>query len=336
MAGTSSPGFHSLDSPRMSWTRWTASTAVHLGLLALVIAVPWTARQAVQMHQVQAVVLVAPAPLKPPPAKLLSKIPPPHIAVQPVIASTPPKPFTPPRLPPLPNVVVHKEVTVAEAPAPAPAPMIAKLDVPQPEIAKPAPPPKPVITGGFGDPNGVAPSPASSRSQMTNLGAFDLSPGSGRGSGTPASGKVVASAGFGNAAAQAGTGGGSNGNGRSVMSDRAIRSAGFADAQSAPASAPLSRPVPAAPVETPVEITFKPKPAYTAEARQQKIEGEVLLEVLFSASGRVEVLRVVRGLGFGLDETARAAAAQIRFQPGTRGGSPVDMKGTVHIVFALS
>jgi TonB family protein len=89
-------------------------------------------------------------------------------------------------------------------------------------------------------------------------------------------------------------------------------------------------------VETPVEITFKPRPAYTPEARENRIEGEVLLEVLFSATGQVHILRVTRGLGFGLDENARNAAAQIRFQPGTRGGSPVDMKGVVHIVFALS
>lgn len=75
---------------------------------------------------------------------------------------------------------------------------------------------------------------------------------------------------------------------------------------------------------------------YTPEAREKRIEGEVLLEILFSADGQIRVLRVARGLGFGLDESARAAASQIRFQPGTRGGSPVDMKGTVHIVFALS
>jgi TonB family protein len=88
--------------------------------------------------------------------------------------------------------------------------------------------------------------------------------------------------------------------------------------------------------ETAVEITYKPKPNYTPEAREKKIEGEVLLEVLFSASGRIEILRVLRGLGYGLDESARSAASQIRFQPGTRGGMPVDMKGTIHIVFAIS
>jgi hypothetical protein len=48
------------------------------------------------------------------------------------------------------------------------------------------------------------------------------------------------------------------------------------------------------------------------------------------------VIRLVRGLGYGLDENARDAASRIRFHPGTRNGAPVDMTGTVHIVFELS
>ena len=49
----------------------------------------------------------------------------------------------------------------------------------------------------------------------------------------------------------------------------------------------------------PVEIMFKPRPAYTEEARRVQIEGEVLLEMLFSASGEVRFVRLVRGLGRG-------------------------------------
>ena len=54
----------------------------------------------------------------------------------------------------------------------------------------------------------------------------------------------------------------------------------------------------------PVEILFKPKPVYTDEARCKKIEGDVLLQVVFTASGEVKVERVVQGLGYGLDESA--------------------------------
>ena len=138
-------------------------------------------------------------------------------------------------------------------------------------------------------------------------------------------------AGFGDSAGAGSSGPGGNG-GRG-----AVRSAGFGEYDTAPAANHAAvAAAPAQPVETPVEITFKPKPAYTAEAREKKIEGEVLLEVIFGATGQIHIQRVMRGLGFGLDERARDAAAQIRFQPGTRAGNPVDMKGIVHIVFALS
>ena len=87
---------------------------------------------------------------------------------------------------------------------------------------------------------------------------------------------------------------------------------------------------------TPVEILFKPRPTYTAEARSLKVEGEVALQVVFLASGTIRVLRVVRGLGHGLDEAAQQAAEQVRFKPATRGGTPVDTSATIRITFELS
>ena len=66
------------------------------------------------------------------------------------------------------------------------------------------------------------------------------------------------------------------------------------------------------------------------------LEGEVSLEVVFSASGSVQVLRVIQGLGHGLDQAAERAATQIRFKPGMRGGSPVDTRATIHITFELT
>ena len=67
-----------------------------------------------------------------------------------------------------------------------------------------------------------------------------------------------------------------------------------------------------------------------------KIEGEVQLEVLFRASGQVDIVRVVRGLGHGLDENAAQAARTIRFLPARREGRPVDSTATVHIMFQLA
>lgn len=95
------------------------------------------------------------------------------------------------------------------------------------------------------------------------------------------------------------------------------------------------RMVSSAPVK-PVEIVFKPKPEYTAEARQAGVEGEVLVEALFSAGGDLRIIRVVHGLGHGLDENALAAARAIRFRPAERAGATIDSTAIVHILFQLA
>jgi len=90
------------------------------------------------------------------------------------------------------------------------------------------------------------------------------------------------------------------------------------------------------PIDRPVEIVFKPTPEYTDEARSARIEGTVSLELEFTAAGDVRVLRIVRGLGHGLDEAAQRAALRIRFKPAQSDAGPVDSRATVHITFRLS
>ena len=85
----------------------------------------------------------------------------------------------------------------------------------------------------------------------------------------------------------------------------------------------------------PVEILSKPVPDYTAEGRELKIDGEVRLEVLFTTSGQAHVIRVIQGLGHGLDEQAVRAAQQIKFKPALHEGQPVDSTAVVHIIFQL-
>ncbi len=85
-----------------------------------------------------------------------------------------------------------------------------------------------------------------------------------------------------------------------------------------------------------ITVLEKPRPVYTEEARRLKIEGEVWLEVLFSASGSVRVIRVVKGLGHGLDENASLAAEKIRFRPALRGNAPVDTVAIARITFQLA
>jgi periplasmic protein TonB len=87
---------------------------------------------------------------------------------------------------------------------------------------------------------------------------------------------------------------------------------------------------------TPVHIMEKPKPAYTTEGRAKKIEGEVLLQVVFTALGKVQVQGVLKGLGYGLDESAENAARQIKFRPAEKNGQPIDSAAVIHIVFELA
>jgi TonB family protein len=89
-------------------------------------------------------------------------------------------------------------------------------------------------------------------------------------------------------------------------------------------------------VTSAVEVLYKPQPAYTEAARQNKIEGAVTLEVLFAAAGDVRILRLLQGLGDGLDENAMRAARQIRFRPAERDGEAVDSVATVQIRFQLA
>jgi TonB family protein len=90
------------------------------------------------------------------------------------------------------------------------------------------------------------------------------------------------------------------------------------------------------PQTTSLEVLSKPAVQYTAAARQQKIQGDVILHVTFTASGQVIVQGVVHGLGYGLDEEARRVAEQIKFRPATRDGRPVDMTTNITITFQLA
>ena len=112
-----------------------------------------------------------------------------------------------------------------------------------------------------------------------------------------------------------------------------MRTAGFDRAASAPVRPSAAA---AAPIDRPVEIVSKPTPEYTDDARNARIEGTVTLDLEFTAAGDVRVLRVVRGLGHGLDEAAERAALRIRFKPAQSDGRAVDSRATVHITFRLS
>jgi TonB family protein len=271
--------------------------------------------------------------------------------------------FTPP-----PQVAeLDPPVEALRLPAPQPKPKIKIDDAPAPEVVIAAkklenlpPVPKPVIprapvktnvfssgssatptialapekvqTGGFGDPHGV-PAKASVGKPITiaQLGSFDMPTGPGSGNGTGgANGArgVVVSSGFGNGVAVSDT--------RPVQR-AVVQQAGFgsADVPAPPTSGPHTAQT-IAPKIVPAEILWKPVPIYTEDARKQKVEGEVLVEAVLEASGKVRVLRVVRGLGHGLDEEAVKEAGQLRFKPALRDGQPSDSTVVLHVVFQIA
>ena len=114
-----------------------------------------------------------------------------------------------------------------------------------------------------------------------------------------------------------------------------IRRGGFSQVRAAKADRTPKPKTPAPPL-TPIRILDKPRPEYTEQARRLRIEGDVLLEVLFKASAQVEVLRIVRGLGWGLDANALRAARQIRFEPARRDGKATDARARITIRFQLA
>ena len=86
---------------------------------------------------------------------------------------------------------------------------------------------------------------------------------------------------------------------------------------------------------SPPAIEREVRPTYTAGALQRRIEGDVVLEVVVLASGAVGEVRVVRGLGHGLDEAAVTAMRRWRFHPARRGGLAVDVVVEVAMEFRL-
>jgi TonB family protein len=252
-------------------------------------------------------------------------------ATQPV--RLPSVPVVAPRLPSLPPPPrPAREVAIAEVPKPvAVAPIAARRVEPVPATLPPAAAPaferplesrapaRPPETGLFERSNGAR---TSQSAAAVTTGGF----GSVASSTTSQAGGAVTTGGFGSVATS--PRGAANGSGD-------VQAAGFDRRASAPAQS--SGPAVPSRIDRPVEIVFKPSPEYTDEARSARIEGTVTLELEFTAAGEVRVLRVVRGLGHGLDEAAERAALRIRFKPAqSSDGRSVDSRATVYITFRLS
>jgi TonB family protein len=75
---------------------------------------------------------------------------------------------------------------------------------------------------------------------------------------------------------------------------------------------------------------------YTDDARTHSIEGTVAVEALMDENGRIQSVRVLKGLGFGLDEAALASVQEWEFSPATRDGTPVSVVAQIDVPFSLA
>lgn len=164
----------------------------------------------------------------------------------------------------------------------------------------------PDLKGPIGDPQGAPAPPSSGPGTVAGIGrgaGTGVGPGSGGGAG-PGSG---GNAGGGDMAFGGGRGPGGSGGVYDMGRDGVGR----------------------------IQILFKEKAKYTEEARQNKIQGTVVLSAVFTSDGQVTSVRVIRGLPDGLTEKAIEAAKKIRFQPATKNGAAVTVRGQLEFTFNL-
>ena len=310
---------------------------------------------------------LGPRPLREPPAPPLTVS---RLYLPPRIA--PAEPRRPPRpiviapavlIPPRPWRARFTLLRRAPAPAPpplpspprreaglAPPPVMAVLVSPAPPLPPPAAgveaPVRKVVTGRFGAPAGLAPQPGKPV-PAPEMGQFAASPAA-----APARSAAgeVRSAGFGTGPAGMGTtvgglsqvqaggfaaanpGGGASSGGPSPS----VALGQFSPARAPAGFSPAPDAAPAGPEFEAPEVLSWPQPIYTAAAAEHRIEGEVVLELRLGAHGQVEVVAVRQSLGYGLDQSAAAAARQLQYRPARRHGQAVDWTVWWHVQFRLA
>ena len=334
--------FGLLPEPERSTGAFVLSAVVNGSIMAGVFILGMMVKHVVIEHHYEQTLLIAPT--TPPP--------PPKIKVAPA-----------PKLPPPPEPPkVKLEAPKIDVPKPKPEPkpiqMEAKLETPVVKAAKPAivlaPQPKAALTAAMpaqsaevkpstapvhlGETFGVTPNPNATR--PATIAAIGNPYGGMQGPAVAPHG-VVGSTGIGDGL-KSGSNAGVVGKVASAGIPGASGTANTSYGKVASAGIPATQTVAVVPkaivqpASTNIELISKPPVRYTAEARQLKVQGDVILRVTFLANGQVSVQSVLRGLGHGLDEEAQRVAQQIRFRPATRDGHPVDMTTNITITFQLA
>jgi len=315
-------------------------------ILGLAIYVGATAKQKIEEHVEQMVLIIPSEPPPPPPEKVKLPDPPkiPDAPKMPEVKLEEPKIFVPKPEPKPDMKPIQMEAKVVMPVIKAPK--FSVVEAPQPKAvlssAMPAQVPQTRVSTvpvHLGQTFGVTPNPNATR--PATVAAIGNPSGNQTGYAVAPHG-VVGSTGIGNGIKQSQS---------SAVIGKVI-AAGVPGASTTASQGSLGRvqsagiPVATAAVAVPqmvvaqtstnLEVLSKPPVQYPAEAKNLRVQGDVILRVTFTASGQVVVQSVVHSLGHGLDEEARRVAQQIRFRPATRNGQPVDQTTNITISFQLA
>ncbi len=77
------------------------------------------------------------------------------------------------------------------------------------------------------------------------------------------------------------------------------------------------------------------EPEFSEEARKAKVAGNVLVNLWVDTNGLPSHVRVIRGVGMGLDEKAIEAVKQYKFKPAMEGGKPVLVELNIEVNFQI-
>jgi TonB family protein len=342
--------FGLLPEPESNPASFLTSCIINGAILALLIVFGTVANHQLELRKMESTEIVFPT-TPPPEIKIKVKIPPqPKLPpLEPKVAKLEAPKILKPQVEPKPEIKLPMVKEAVKLPTVAAAkPQIVLAPQPKAALATAAAPAltpqaKPKVEEvHLGDLNGVKPNPNATRpatiAALGNpyggmkgdakapqgvVGSTGIGNGTKSGSNAGTAGRV-ASAGIPGGTGTANTGGNGGGNAR-------VAAAGIAGV-AAPSPAGVAA-APAEPKTTPPVLLSHAEPEYTTEARQLRIQGDVVLRVTINTDGQMVVHNVIHGLGHGLDESAMKSAPSYKFRPATQNGQPVPYTTNIIIKF---
>lgn len=87
--------------------------------------------------------------------------------------------------------------------------------------------------------------------------------------------------------------------------------------------------------ETKPTILYKERAKYTDSARQHKVQGTVVLEIVFDVNEKITGVRIIRDLPYGITAQTLIALQKIKFKPAMKDGKPVSVRGRIEFHFSI-